>query len=323
MKAAVYYGYGEPDLVTVTDLPDPICPKDGCIVKVKACSVNPADWKYVHGNWKWVTGGRFPRQTGTDFAGVIETVGPGVKEFQLGDKVFGSINPFRTGTAAEYVAVKEKHIARMPPNLDFYEAAGIPIAGGTAYIGFGGHGGDLSGKRVLITGAGGGVGHLAVQLAKLRGGHVTVVCSAEKKTFCKRLGADEVIDYRETAPETLAPCFDIILDCAASLDYRSARRLLKNAGEYILLELNGRIQLFAVALLSRFFASRRMRTYLASPNGERCRQLAALFESGSLRIEISERYPLDRAAEALTRLKSGHAKAKIVIDIPNNGGLYE
>ena len=114
MKAAVHHSYGEPSLVTVTDLPVPPCPKNGYIVKVRASSVNPADWKYIHGNWKWITGKRFPRQIGTDFAGVIDTAGSNAAGFKRDDRVFGSVNPFFTGTAAEYVSVKEHQIAHIP-----------------------------------------------------------------------------------------------------------------------------------------------------------------------------------------------------------------
>lgn len=319
MKAAVHYDYGDPSLVTVADLPVPSCPKEGCIVRVHACSVNPADWKYVDGNWRLVTGKRFPRQIGIDFSGVIESAGSGVTKFAPGDRVFGSVNPFRTGTAAEYLAVKAKHLAFMPPNLDFIQAAGIPIAGGTAYRGLCGYYRDLCGKKVLITGAGGGVGHIALQMAKNLGATVTAVCSAEKAGFCLSLGADEVIDYRKTNIDTLQTGFDIILDCAASLNYRTARPLLNRRGEYILLELNGRVSLFAVAFFSRFFARRRMRTYLASPSGERCAKLAALFESEALKITVGSRYPLSRAGEALAELKAGHSTGKIVIHIRAEG----
>lgn len=311
----MHYEYGEPDLVRLAELPKPDCPADGYVVKVRACSVNPADWKYMHGNWRWVTGNRFPRQIGTDFAGIVEAAGHRATRWHVGDEVMGSVNPFKTGTAAEYVAVGENQLCAKPEGLDFCEAAGIPIAGGTAYIGLCGGRADITGKDVLITGSGGGVGHLAVQLAKHRGARVTAVCSAEKREFSLTLGADEVVDYRETDVSTSGRRFDVILDCAASLDYATAKSILNPGGEYLLLELNGRLWLFATAALSRVFSKRTMRTYLASPSAERCRALKELFDTKAIRMTVSARFPLEQTGPALVQLKDGHAKGKIAIEV--------
>jgi NADPH:quinone reductase-like Zn-dependent oxidoreductase len=315
MKAAVHYEYGEPDLVRLAELPKPDCPADGYVIRVRACSVNPADWKYIHGNWRWVTGNRFPRQIGADFAGIVDAAGPRARRWQSGDRVMGSVNPFKTGTAAEFVAVGENQLWAMPDGLDFHEAAGIPIAGGTAYIGFCSGRADIAGKDVLITGSGGGVGHLAVQLAKHLGARVTAVCSEGKREFSIALGADEAIDYRETDVSRSDRRFDVILDCAASLDYATAKPILNPGGEYLLLELNGRLWLFATAALSRVFSTRTMRTYLASPSSARCQALKALFDSRTLRMTVSRRFPLEQAGTALAELKDGHAKGKIVIEM--------
>lgn len=315
MKAAVHFEYGEPDLLRIVDLPKPACPVAGCVVKVKACSINPADWKYIHGNWRLFTGNRFPRRTGTDFAGVVESVGPKVAAFKPGDSVMGSINPFRTGAAAEYVAAKEAHLCALPSGLDYYEAAGIPIAGGTAYIGLARSSVGLKARKVLITGAGGGVGHLAVQLAKNLGARVTAVCSAAKHDFVRSLGADEVVDYHDVDVNDLGGPYAVILDCAASLGYRSAKPLLEKRGEFLLIEQKGKVWLFGVSVLSGMLGGRRMRTFVAAPSGDRCRELKSLFEAGHLRMTVSRRFPLDRIGEALCILKEGHATGKMVIDI--------
>jgi NADPH:quinone reductase-like Zn-dependent oxidoreductase len=316
MKAAVHNEYGEPEVAKVVELPDPVPEKNECLVRVKACSMNPADWKYLAGHWKFVTGNKFPRQIGADFSGIVESVGIEVSTFKSGDQVIGSVNPFKTGAAAELVAVPESALWQKPDSLDFTEAAGIPIAGGTAYLALAMSKMDIRGKEVLITGAGGGVGHLAVQLAAHLGAEVTAVCSAEKGEFVEALGAAEVVDYNTVDIGAAGKQYDQILDCAAVYSYRTARPLLKKGGEFILLVLKGKLWLFAVAFLSGIFARRKLRTFLASPSGNRNRILSDLFESRVLKMTVSARLPLEETGQALRMLKGGHATGKIIIEIP-------
>lgn len=315
MKAAVHYRYGEPEVVEVSDIPKPEPGAGECLIRVKACSVNPADWKYVAGHWRFVTGKRFPRLIGTDFAGIVEAVGPGTTNFSPGDEVIGSINPFKTGAAAEFVVAAARGLWRKPKNMTFTEAAGVPIAGGTAFIAFAEAGRSLRGIDVLITGAGGGVGHLAVQLAAYLGARVTAVCSAGKSDFVRSLGAARAIDYTIEDVAAADERFDIILDCAAVYRYKTARPLLKPGGVYDLLVLKGKLWLFGVAFLSRLFARRKMRTFLASPSGARNRALVELFEREVLQITVSKCFPLAQTGNALRELKTGHATGKIVVEV--------
>ena len=315
MKAVVYYRYGGPNVIEIGELPLPVIQERECLVKVCAASVNPSDWKVLEGKWKWATGNRFPRQIGVDFAGVIESIGKEVKEFKRGDSVVGSVLPLRKGAFAEYVAVPERALGRKPTNLRFEEAAGISVACSTAYVGLLHRHKELRGRRVLITGAGGGVGHFAVQLAKLYGAEVAAVCSGSKTDLCRSLGADHIIDYAKTDVLDQALRYDIILNGAASLTYGSAKKILAPQGEFLRLDPQGRLSVFLHSFMSQRQMGRRMWTYLVRPDSDRANRLTKLFEEEKLKVIIGNRYPMEKAADALQECKDGHARGKIIITI--------
>ena len=180
--------------------------------------------------------------------------------------------------------------------------------------------GDLSdliapGKKVLITGAGGGVGHFAIQLGRVFGYHVTAVCSESKANLCRELGAGRVLDYRKTDPLDERERYDLVFDCASSITYRQARKILKAGGEYLLLATQGKILWFLYSFLSQITPGRHLWAFLVGPDGERYERLADLFEENDLKVVVDSRYPMEKAAEALRRLKDGHATGKIIIDV--------
>ena len=315
MRAAVHYGYGDTNLVRIEEIPVPIPGPGECLIRVMAASINPADWKYLEGRWRPFTGKSFPRQIGADFSGVVVSPGKKVVSFESGDAVLGSVNPFKTGTLAEYVSVPEKSICKKPESIGFVEAAGIPIAAVTAYIGLVKKGRQLDGKHVLITGSGGGVGHVAVQLAKNLGARVTAVCSTAKIDHVRVLGADRIIDYTVDSVKNGDDRYDVIFDCASTFTYREAKRMLRPGGEYLMLEIHGKLWLFAASFLSQRFSIRKMRTFVASPHGARTAVVAGLFERGIVKMTISACFPLEKASEALGILKAGHTLGKIAIEI--------
>lgn len=315
MRAAVHYRYGEPELLTTAEIPDPVPGPGQCLIRIGAASLNPADWKYLAGHWRALTGNRFPRQTGIDFAGAVVTIGEKVSGFEPGDRVMGSVNAFRTGTAAEYAAVSASSICRIPDSLSYIEASGIPVAGGTAYMGLAGSRLDLEGRRILVTGSGGGVGHLAVQLARHLGAEVTAVCGPSKIEFSESLGAARVFDYTVTEPAQLGGGYSLIFDCATSIGWRRGRTMLDRDGEYILLDIKGRLHLFAAAAVSRHLPGPTMRTFLAAPHAGRCKELAKLFADGSLSMTVGGTYGLPDIAAAMRKLKDGHALGKIVVEL--------
>jgi len=315
MRAVVHDRYGEPEELYLTDLPEPRISDRACLVRVEAVSVNPSDWKTLSGKWRFATGRRFPRQTGIDFSGRVERAGERVRGFRPGDPVIGSVVPLRKGCLAEYVAVSETHLGRVPKNVDLADAAGIPVACSTACVGLRHRRPDLRGKRVLLTGAGGGVGHFVIQLGRLFGAHLTAVCSAGKMELCRQLGADRVLDYRRTDPRSEGRHYDLVFDCASSFSYREAKEILNPGGEYLLLDPQGRIWLFLYSLLSQITPGRRLWAFLVGPDGERYNHLADLFEDNDLKVVVGSRYPMQRAAEAFRESKDGHATGKIIVDV--------
>ena len=315
MRAVVHFEYGGPDVVRIGNLPVPECGATECLIEVRAASVNPADWKYVAGSWKFATGNRFPRKIGTDFSGVVREAGPRVTRFEKGDAVMGCVHPMHNGSFAEYTAVSESGLSRKPANLSFQEAAGIPVACSTAYMGLRHGREDLIGKGVLITGAGGGVGHFAVQLAKMWGAGVTAVCSGGKIDFCAALGADTAVDYRVTDIYELKDRYDVIVDCASSLVYPRVKKILIPGGEYLLLSLRGKLIYFAYSFLSQLTPGKKMWTFLARPESERYERLAELFEQEKIKVTIDSIFSMERAVDALKKCRDGHARGKIIVEI--------
>src|SRR6266566_9612421 len=231
MKALVRHRYGGPGVVRVEEVDQPVLTDDRVLVRVRASSLNKADWHQLRGWPRFLRpvtrdGVRRPKSPlfGTDFAGVVEAVGKDVTDLAPGDEVFGG----RNGAFAEYVSAT--NVVRKPANVSFEEAATMGIAGLTALQGLRDHGELKGGERVLVNGASGGVGTLAVQIAKALGAHVTAVCSTRNVEQARSLGADEVIDYTKDDFTRNGRRYDLILDVAASGSLSSRRRVLEPNG---------------------------------------------------------------------------------------------
>jgi NADPH:quinone reductase-like Zn-dependent oxidoreductase len=313
VKALVYDRYGGPEVLHLADLPEPRPGPGECLVRVHAASVNPADWKIMRGQWRFASGRSFPRPIGIDFAGTVERTGRGVRGFAAGEAVMGMVNPLVRGSMAELVRVPARNLSRAPRNLSLVEAAGLPVAFATARLALRHRRRLLAGRKVLLTGAGGGVGHFALQLASRAGAQVTAVCSAGKADLCRGLGAARVLDYGQSGPLALEERFDVVLDCASSIGWPKARRLLAPRGEYLFLDTAGRLVPFLKALASQLSPGRRMWTFLVTPSGRRGRRLAELFERQALRVVIGGVYPLTDAVEAYRESLRGHAQGKLIV----------
>ena len=232
MRAVVYDRYGPPDVLRIENVPKPSPAAGQVLVRVAATSVNLSDWETLRGSplYSRIGGLRSParRTLGSDIAGWVEAVGPGVTRFRPGDEVYGD-NLALKGGFAEYAIAPESALARKPAELTFAEASTIPQAGAIAWQGTDGAG---AGHRVLINGAGGGSGSFAIQLAKRLGAHVTGVDNAGKLDFMRSLGADEVIDYRSEDFTRGDEPYDLILDLVAHRSVFAYRRALAPGGRY-------------------------------------------------------------------------------------------
>ncbi|APA99319.1 NADPH:quinone reductase [Nocardia seriolae] len=317
MKAIAQDAYGTVDVLSYTDVPTPETGPDGVLVRVRAAGVDPSVWHMMTGEplvARLALGLRMPRERvrGWDVCGTVEAVGPQVTEFRPGDEVFGTV----PGSFAEFACAPAAKLAHKPVNLSVEQAAALPISGMTALSGLRDAGRIEAGQRVLIIGASGGVGHLAVQVAKHYGAEVTGVCSGSSAAFVAGLGADHVIDC---TTEQLTGHYDLILDMAGNRPLPLLRSLLTGTGTLVLGGGEGGGRWFGA--LDRFlraqalspFTRRRLRSLLALPKPETLHTLAELATSGAVIPRIDRTYALPEAAAAITYLAAGHTRGKSVI----------
>ena len=317
MKALVRHKYGGPGVVRVEEVEQPALEDDRVLVRVHASSLNKADWHQLRG-WprffRPITrdGVLRPKSAlfGTDFAGVVEAVGKDVTDLAPGDEVFGG----RSGAFAEYVSAI--NVVRKPPNVTFEEAGTMGIAGLTALQGLRDHGQVQPGERVLINGASGGVGTLAVQIAKALGAHVTAVCSTRNVEQTRALGADRVLDYTREDYTEGKERYDLIVDVAGGHSWFATRRVLQPEGRLVIVGAHGsgsQLGHIAAVWLASRFGKQTAKFFVASFNKPDLQTLAELLESGDLKPAIDRTYELDEAQDALRTFGEGHVRGKLVL----------
>jgi NADPH:quinone reductase-like Zn-dependent oxidoreductase len=320
MKAIVYTKYGSPEVLQLKEVAKPTPKDDEVLIKVQAVSVNRSDWEGLSGKPLYARLGGLlkPRHhiLGSDIAGRVEMAGRHIRRFRPGDEVFGDILP-RLGGFAEYVCARESALAPKPPSMTFEEAAAIPQAAVIALQGTRDKGKIQPGQKVLITGAGGGAGTFAVQLAKLYGAEVTGVDNTGKLDFMRSLGADHVIDYTREDFTKNGKQYDLILDIVAHRSVFAYKRALRSRGSYFLT--GGSVTtIFQVLLLGpwiRGTTGKKMRILAVQPNLKDLVYVTELYEAGKVVPVIDRRYPLSEIPEALRYLGEGRTKGKVVITV--------
>ena len=324
MRAVICEKYGF-DGLAIRDVPKPGLEDGGVLVRVRATSVNAAEWYAVSGalfgRVLGRTGLRKPKdpRLGADFAGVVEAVADGVTEFTPGDEVFGGTR----GAFAEYVFAKNAVVPK-PPNVTFEEAGSVAIAGVTALQGLRDHGGLESGQKVLINGGTGGVGTFAVQIAKALGGEVTAVCSSTKVDLVLSLGADRVIDYTREDFTRIGERYDLIFDVAASKPWSEARRVLKPDGRFVLVGTGGvshnpvvgpLAKIAPLMVAGRLRSGGRAKFFVAKFTKPDMAFLGELMAGGKLKPVVEKTYDLSQVRQALDHIGEGHARGKIVLTV--------
>ena len=322
MKAVMHDRFGSADVLRLDETDRPELVDDGVLVRIRAASVNPADW-YGMSGLPYVgrpsAGLLKPRQPrlGVDFAGTVEAVGKDVTDFGPGDEVFGG----RTGSLAEYVCVRVG-VARKPANLSFEQAAAVPVAAVTALQALRDKGTVKPGQRVLVNGASGGVGTFAVQLAKAFGAEVTGVCSTDKVELVRSLGADRVVEYTQEDFSRESNRYDLILDIAGSRSWSDYKRVLEPDGALVLVggskknRLLGPLGHVIRIRLASVRGSRRTSFFIAKITRPDLDLIRELIEAGKVTPVVERTYDLSRAADAFSYLGEGHAYGKIVVTVP-------
>lgn len=318
MKAVVFESYGQPEVLKIREIEKPEVSDDAVLVRVRASSINVAEWYGMTGlPIARILGGGLvkPKDTrlGADFAGVVEAVGKNVTDFKRGDEVFGG----RSGAYAEYVSVKNA-IALKPANVTMEEAASVPTAGITALQGLRDHGKIQPGQKVLIHGASGGVGSFAIQIAKALGADVTAVCSTKNVEHARRLGADHVIDYTKEDFTRNGKKYDLLLNVNGGRSWSDYKRVLKPDATFVLIggpktELIGPVSLLVKMKVSMLGASQKFVFFTAQFNRADMQTLKELVESGKVKPFVEKAYPMTRIVDAMTHLGNGHARGKIVV----------
>jgi NADPH:quinone reductase-like Zn-dependent oxidoreductase len=321
MKAIVRDRYGSPDVLELRDVKRPDVTDDGVLVRVRAASVNRADWYLVTGTpyiGRTKMGLLKPKSqlVGADFAGTVEAVGRDVRDYRPGDEVFGAQN----GAFAEYVCVRVG-VALKPACVTFEQAAAVPLAAITALQGLRDHGHIKPRQKVLINGASGGVGSFAVQIAKALGAEVTAVCSTRNVDLVRSIGADHVIDYTGEDFTRSNQRFDLMFDNAGSRPWSECRRVLGPDATVVLVgapkgnPLFGPLSHILEMRLASLRSSQTVVFFIAKFNRPDMAVLQELLEAGKLTPVIDRRYQLSETADALRYMGEGHARGKIVITV--------
>ncbi len=332
MKAFTIDRYGKKSTLRLSDMPTPELRDDEVLVEVHATSVNPLDFKIRNGDFKLFMPARPPFALGHDVAGVVVRVGASVKQFKLGDEVYASPDDFQVGTFAEYVPVKESSLAIKPKNLTMEEAASLPLVTLTAWQILKERAKVKAGQKVFIQAGSGGVGTIAIQLAKHFGAKVATTTSTANVDWVKKLGADVVVDYKQTDFEVVLSGYDVVLNSQDGATLVKSFNVLKTGGQVVSISgppdvgfAESQKLAWPFKQLMRLLslgANRKAKSKNASysflfmkASGDQLRQIASLVESGVIRPVVDKVFPFASTNEAMAYVESGRAKGKVVIKV--------
>jgi NADPH:quinone reductase-like Zn-dependent oxidoreductase len=333
MKAVIAEQYGGGEVLELShDVPVPRIGPNGVLVEVHATSVNPVDWKLRQGLLHAVMPVVFPVIWGCDLSGIVKEVGPAVTLFKPGDEVYGMkdgyVGKTYRGTYAEYVVVPEKSLAAKPKNLSHEEAAAVPLAALTAWQAMVNQGRLKPGQRVLIHAGAGGVGVMAIQIAKAFGAYVAATASTSNQDLLRELGADLAIDYTRQKISTVRPKFDLVLDGVGESVWAESFRALKVGGRLITLtppipeQATGKPRFFVTAIRGMvlgvtrgLLGGKRLLVMRVKPRGGELEKINALIEAGKIRPVVERTFTLEQIAEAHRLSEAGHVRGKLVVRI--------
>lgn len=311
MKAAVLHEHGKSENFKFEDAPRPVPKEDEVLVKVMAAGVNPVDTYIRDGKFGKGTD-RGPMILGYDIAGVVEKAGAGVKGFKTGDAVYAYLSISRGGGYAEYAVAKESEMSLKPKNVDFEKAAGVPLAATTAWQALIDSAKLESGQTVLIHGGSGGVGHLAIQIAKARGAKVIATASTANQDLLKELGVDQAIDYTKTKFQDVVKDVDVVLNCVRADVLGASYGIVKKGG-------------VIVSITDQPDASECVKheiscsTMMAKPDSRVLEELTKLIEANKVKPIVSQTFPLKDIAKAHQQVETRHTRGKVVLTMASPG----
>lgn len=332
MKALILKRYGKSDQLAFAEIPRPTIKPDEMLVQVHAVGLNPVDNKIPTGAFKPILQFQLPATMGSDVAGVVVEAGRRVTRFKVGDAVFASVFDLGTGTLAEFAVVPESAAALKPENLDFVQAASIPMVGLTSWQALKERAQIKPGQKVFIPAGSGGIGTFAIQFAKYLGAHVGTTTSTGNIELVKRLGADEVIDYKQLEFQDVLQGYDLVLGTVMGDSIEKSLQILKPKGNVISL-VGPPDAAFARARGMNFFmkfifgllsgkiirqASKRDLKYsfmFVRPDGRQLAEIGKLIEAWHILPVIDKVFPFDQTKEALAYLDAGRAKGKVVVQV--------
>lgn len=324
MKAITHTQYGGPELLTYTEIDKPQPRENEILINIHATALNAADWRLMRADpflIRLMNGLLKPKNNvlGADIAGQVAAVGKNVHQFKIGDAVFGDLSSHGFGGLAEYVCVPQDAVAHKPANLNFRQAAAVPMAALTALHGLRDTGNIQAGQGVLVHGASGGVGTFAIQIAKAFGATVTAVCSTSKASLARSLGADHVIDYKKEDFAQNGRQYDLVIAVNGNRTPADYIKVLKPNGVYVVAggsmsQLFGSIVFGSIKTIG---TKQRVRSFTSDPNQKDLEFLAKLIEEEKIAPVIDQCYELDETNEAIRYLEAGRARGKVVVTMPS------
>ncbi|MBI3413484.1 MAG: NADP-dependent oxidoreductase [Candidatus Aenigmarchaeota archaeon] len=309
MRAVQINGYGGNEVVVINDVPKPALSAGKVLVEAEAAGVNPVDWKIRQGYLQQMVKLQFPSTLGGDFSGVVVEAGEDVFNFKKGDEVYGNASVLRgaSGSFADFISVGTQFIGRKPKNANHDEAAGLPLAGASALQAT--EQLNLSeGKKILIHGGSGGIGSIAIQLAKHLGAYVATTVRSDNIQFVKEMGADEVVDYTNSSFEDILHDYDAVFDTVGGETYKKSFKVLKKGGMIISM-----LEKPDAGLMEKFGV--KASSVSTQINADTLSKLTELVEKGTIKVHVDKMFPLEQTAEALDHLQTKHPRGKVVITI--------
>lgn len=316
MKAIIYQKFGNSEVLQLVEQAKPTIKADQVLVKLKAFSINPMDWKIRKGEMKLMSGSKFPKYTGADFAGIIEETGSSVKGFHTGDEVFGIVkNLMKEGASAEYVAVSASLVWKKPETISFAEASSLPVVGAAAVTAFEKMGKINSKTSILINGATGGFGMILLQLLRQKSANITAVTSTKGMAYAEKWGAQKVIDYTKENVLLQKKTYDIIIDLSGKMGYTAAKEIMKPRSLFI--NPTPKPVEIPLAALGNLFRSKK-HIVLLSNSATRYTEVLLDAVSKDLDIEINSKFPFTKYHEAYQYAEKGGYVGKLVVEINDN-----